>query len=175
MSFRVQITPITSTMISRAGVGFQTQELINGLKRDLEDEAQRVIREMQKYPGETKHARYRRTGVLQFKTLRATEGNRQSDEYVRTGHLGLAWDFNVKDNGGNLTLVFTNVAHDRPGNYYAGWVNGFQPADARGRYHQVPWHADAGWANFSDVLSKSDIKDAAQDTINDYLKNAGLM
>lgn len=175
MSFRVQITPITSTMMSRAGVGFQTQALINGLKSDLADEANRVIREMQKYPGETHHAHYRTTGSLQFKTLRDTVGNRQKDEYVRTGQLGLAWSYDIKDNMGGLTLVFTNVAHDRPGNYYAGWVNGFNPVDARGRYHQASWHADSGWANFSDELSKSDIKDAAQDTINDYLRNAGLM
>lgn len=201
MSFRVQITPITGAMMSQAGVGFQTQALSNLLKHDLADEAQRIISRMQEYPGETHEtlsaglnrkitARYRRTGQLQIPTRRGytLEYNRRGrflgrtintpdrGEYIRTGLLGQSWTYEIKEGfGGGLGLLFNNTAHDRPGNYYAGWVNGFQPADARGRYHQAAWHADAGWASFSKELSKSDIKDAAQDTINDYLKNLGLM
>jgi hypothetical protein len=186
MSFRVQITSVTDKRLV-ANIG-TIGVLENQLRQHLGDEAERIIHVMQEYPGEVHHAHYRSTGELTLKTFQATlrghnevrtriggEARIPHNEYIRTGNLGLAWGYHYINKADAIGIIITNTAHDRPGNYYAGWVNGFIPADAKGRYYQRTLFKDIGWANFSDELNRSDIKDTAQDIINDYLKDVGLM
>lgn len=195
MSYRVQFTPITAKKFTATVAPRALRQM---LSRDLADEAENVIKRLQKYPGEeevggsVKH--FRKTGELKLPSFRrlgvdvrtsrigvVTISHKVQDpfttrhEYIRTGLLGLSWDYQVKDNvGGSITLVFTNTAHDRPGNYYAGWVHGLNQPGANAVYHQTDFHAAHGWVSFADALGGMDIRDAAQDTINDYFAELGI-
>jgi hypothetical protein len=195
MSYRVQYTPFSKKEFAAAG---QFEGLRNELRRDMADEAELIIHQLATYPGEVEAggniSTYRRTGVLKLRNARLLTTNRRgqtividpkndksglfSGGYERTGQLGLAWSYDIRDNaGGSLTLVFTNVAHDRPGNYYAGWVHGLNAPGANAKYYQVKALRDIGWKSFPEALEEheNDFKNALQDTINDYFKRMGIM
>lgn len=143
------------------------------------------------------HRHYVTTGQLQVRTLRgfrlefaSISSNRgytpgqflgrtlvapERGEYERTGLLGQSWNFTIKDEGTAITLVFTNTAHDRPGNYYAGWVHGLNAPGSGAKYYQTQYNADAKWPTFASALARAHVKENAQAEINDYLKNVGLL
>lgn len=196
MSYRAQFTPIKARDFTRT---LASRELRERLSLDLADEAEKVIKELQRYPGEVEVggsvAKYRKTGELKLPSYRryavdiqtsrigtVTISHKVQDpfttrhEYIRTGLLGLSWNYEVKDNiGGAITLIFTNTAHDRPGNYYAGWVHGLNQPGANAVYHQAEFHAAHGWISFAKALGGIEIKKAAQDTINDYFAGLGIL
>lgn len=180
MPYRVQYTALPNTLVKRSVAGAALRQQ---LSRDMADSARTIIDMLRRYPGEgpASMKQYIHTGRLTLRTYRSLgathAGASQSsrNDYVRTGLLGHSWGYDINDNiGGSMTLVITNSAYDRPGNYYGGWVNGWNPP-GESKYHQTAWHADHGWVSFNDAMKLANIETKCQATINSYFREMGLL